>query len=60
MQKKERNKMIGGDDKPEVKNKSVEEYHFAGGGKYYPQTIKAVSREEAETEYEKTKVEVSN
>jgi hypothetical protein len=51
MIEKSTNKMIGGSNKPEIKNKVVEEYHFAGGMEYKPITIEAESREEAEKIY---------
>lgn len=55
-----KNKMIGGSDKPVIKNKNLEQFHYAGEGKYYPVTIEAISQKEADEKYEKTKVEVTN
>lgn len=44
-----------------AKNKIVgelQEFHFAGGGEYLPQTIRASSRNEAEKEWLETRVKV--
>ena len=56
MQEKYNNKMV-----TNAKNKSGEqeqEFHFAGGMEYLPQTVKAKSREEAEKHWEATRVKV--
>ena len=36
------------------------EYHFPGGGEYYPVTVKASSVEEATAEWEKVRVPVAS
>lgn len=44
-----------------AKNKIVgelQEFHFAGGGEYLPQTIRASTREEAEKKWIETRVPV--
>ena len=56
MQEKYNNKMM-----TDAKNKGSEqeqEFHFAGGMEYLPQTVKAKSREEAEKVWEATRVKV--
>lgn len=54
MQEKQRSKEMKVES---VKTKSiVEPYHFAGGGEYYPITVIAENREEAEKKWEKERV----
>ncbi|MBI4119242.1 MAG: hypothetical protein HY456_00155 [Parcubacteria group bacterium] len=56
MQKDSKNKMIG-----EAENKAetaLQEFHFAGGTEYRPQTVKARTYEEALEIWEKTREKV--
>ncbi len=55
MLKNARNTAINADN---IETKSKEPYHFAGGLKYKPQTIKASSREEAQEKWESTREKI--
>lgn len=45
-----KNKITGGE--------WFEEFHFSGSGEYEPQTIRARTREEAEQEWQRTRVPI--
>lgn len=58
MKEAETKKVMTGGEAGAAQKGSKEEFHFGGGGEYHPLTITATSRQEAEKEWEKTRVKV--
>ncbi len=43
---------------PDKTKEELQEFHYPGSGKYYPITIKAKNREEADEKWKEQRVEV--
>lgn len=60
MAQKYNSKKVDGAEVTPTRPKVVKRFHFAGGGDYEPMSVTAASREEAEKEWKKKRVKISN